>query len=78
MPERLHAVVVDTTPLIALSLIGRLDLLRQLYGEVIVPPAVEAEVLAGGSGTVGDLVVQATVWSSVATVCNWATWSGGW
>jgi predicted nucleic acid-binding protein len=45
MPERTRTVVVNTTPIITLALIGQLDLLRHLYGEVVIPPAVQAEVL---------------------------------
>jgi predicted nucleic acid-binding protein len=37
-------VVADASPLIALERIGRLDLLKALFGEVLVPPAVAAEV----------------------------------
>ena len=36
-------VVSDTSPIIALDGIGRLGLLRELYGEVLVPPAVAQE-----------------------------------
>ena len=43
MPERTRTVVVNTTPIIALALIGQLDLLQHLYGEVVIPPAVQAE-----------------------------------
>jgi hypothetical protein len=39
-------VVLNNTPLVALWSIGRLDLLRELFGEVIIPLAVEAEFLA--------------------------------
>lgn len=42
MPERSQLVVVNTTPIIALALIGQLDLLRQLYGQVVTPMAVQA------------------------------------
>ena len=49
MPDRPQIVIVDTTPLISLSLIRQLHLLQVLYGEVLIPPAVKAEVLAGGS-----------------------------
>jgi len=40
-------VVTNTTPLIALALIRKLHLLSDLYGEVLAPPAVYAEVIAG-------------------------------
>ena len=58
MPERPQSVVVNTTPIIALALIGKLDLLRQLYGQVATPSAVRAEVLAGGSTGVGWVELQ--------------------
>jgi hypothetical protein len=35
-------VVLNNTPLVALWTIGRLDLLRDLFGEVLIPQAVEA------------------------------------
>ena len=37
-------VVVNATPLIALSLVERLDLLPQMFSEVLVPSAVYEEV----------------------------------
>lgn len=37
-------VVCDASPIISLSLIGRFDLLRQLYGKICVPDAVYQEV----------------------------------
>jgi predicted nucleic acid-binding protein len=39
-------VVLNNTPLVALWAIGRLDFLRDLFGEVLIPQAVEAEFLA--------------------------------
>lgn len=39
-------VVSDTSPLIALSRIGQLDLLRALYGEVYIPATVAEEAFA--------------------------------
>jgi predicted nucleic acid-binding protein len=37
-------VVSDTSPLSYLHLIGRLELLRLLYGKVVIPPAVDKEI----------------------------------
>jgi predicted nucleic acid-binding protein len=37
-------VVSDTSPLSNLEQIGRLRLLRDLYGQVVIPPAVEIEI----------------------------------
>lgn len=48
MPEEGSLVVVNATPIISLSLAGHLDLLQHLYQEVLIPPAVRSEVLAGG------------------------------
>jgi hypothetical protein len=38
MPERPPRAFVNTTPIIALSLRGKLELLRDLRGEVAIPP----------------------------------------
>ena len=38
-------VVSDTSPLANLILIGKLELLEQLFGEILVPTAVHHEVM---------------------------------
>jgi predicted nucleic acid-binding protein len=45
MPERLT--ISNTSPLLYLNLIDQLDLLRQLYGEIVIPMAVETELGVG-------------------------------
>ena len=40
-------VVSDTSPIRALSHLGRVDLLRELFGTVLVPPAVDEELRNG-------------------------------
>ncbi len=39
-------VIVNSTPLVALWVLGRLDLLRELYDEVLIPQAVYEEFVA--------------------------------
>ena len=66
MPERPPRVVVaNTTPLIALALISRLDLLPRLYGQVVMPPAVWDEISAGGSAGIGSAEVRQATWLRV-------------
>ena len=62
MPRRVGVVVVNTTPIIALSLVNQLDLLRRLYVEILIPPAVQAEVRAGGASGVGVVELQQAYW----------------
>lgn len=51
-----RTVVSNTTPLITLAGLGKLGLLKDLYGEVLVPEAVVREVEAGrGQGFYADL-----------------------
>ena len=64
------AVVADSSLLVYLSRLGRLDLLRELHGEVLIPPAVWREVAEEGA----DLIEGKTVrqesqrgWIKVAT-----------
>lgn len=68
MPDRLQLVVVNTTPIIALALLGKLDLLHQLYSQVITPSAVRTEVLAGGSTGMGSAELQGATWIRVVSL----------
>src|SRR5436309_12879576 len=52
-------VLCDSSTLIHLAGIGRLELLRELYGKLIVPKAVWREVVEEGKGRLGVVEVQA-------------------
>jgi hypothetical protein len=60
-------VVSDTSPIINLAAIGQLDLLRKLYGNVIIPQAVYHEIVVLGAGEPGADDVQQSSWISVRT-----------
>jgi predicted nucleic acid-binding protein len=43
-------VVSDTSPILSLALIGRLELLRDLYGTIVIPEAVRSELITTDQG----------------------------
>jgi predicted nucleic acid-binding protein len=55
-------IVCNAGPLIALSMVGQLDLLRKLYRRVIVPEAVVREVVSGGLGRIGASQIADAEW----------------
>jgi uncharacterized protein len=63
-------VVSDSSPIILLSLIGQHDLLRQLYGKVIIPPMVLSEILEGGPAAPGFAEVSGLPWFEVRTLSS--------
>jgi hypothetical protein len=50
-------VICDTTPFIALSSIGQIQLLKEIYSSIIVPRAIIEEVSEGGKINVPDLTL---------------------
>ncbi len=63
-------VVSDASPIIALSLIGQLDLLRELYHEVKVPEAVYQEITRLGVEQIGVQEILQSSWISAQPVVN--------
>lgn len=55
-------VISDASPLISLGAIGRIELLRQLFGEVSIPLSVFREVTGAGPERPGAVEVQAASW----------------
>jgi predicted nucleic acid-binding protein len=51
-------IVADAGPIIAFTRIGRLDLLHQAVGEMMIPEAVYEEVVLKGAGKSGAAEVE--------------------
>jgi predicted nucleic acid-binding protein len=68
MHREAQLAVVDATPIIALALIGRMDLLQRLYSQVVMPLAVQAEVFAGGPVAVGSAELRQATWLRVISL----------
>lgn len=54
--------MVNSTPIIALAIVDQLRLFRDLYGTVLIPPAVHQEVLTGGPSRPGGAQLEAASW----------------
>lgn len=63
-------VVSDASALINLARIGELGLLRQLYGEIVIPQAVWQEVVVEGAGQPGADAVGKASWIRAKEVTN--------
>jgi len=61
-------VVSDSGPLIALAKVGKLCVLRELFGKVIIPRAVWMEVVERGKGKPGSEEVSSAEWIEVVEV----------
>jgi uncharacterized protein len=61
-------IVSNSSPLVALSAIGRLELLRDLYGAISIPQAVHHEVVVQGFDRPGAIEVQSFAWIACSNV----------
>jgi predicted nucleic acid-binding protein len=66
----MHRVVTNTTPLIALSYTGQLDLLKKLYGEIIIPDAVYRELSVKKESVCKKAVDKSLDWIHVEKIKN--------
>jgi len=55
-------IVSNTSPIINLAAIGRLELLQHLYGTIIIPYAVYHEIAISGHEQVGATEIQTWQW----------------
>lgn len=63
-------VVSNTSPITNLAAVGQLDLLRQLYEKVLIPPAVYGELTGSSGGQPGALEVQTLEWIETRPVAD--------
>ena len=68
--QRDKTVVSDSSPLIHLSQIGRLSLLREIFGELLIPPAVYHEVVVEGREKPGSREIMDASWIKVVEIRN--------
>lgn len=61
-------VVCDSIALIGLAKVGKIELLRKLFSQVIIPEAVFAEVVLQGKGKQGSEEVKNAPWTRVERV----------
>jgi predicted nucleic acid-binding protein len=70
------SVVSNTSPILNLAIINRLDLLRQQFGEVLIPPAVLSELKADtdflGADRIREALLQAWLQARELTNVNLA------
>lgn len=66
----MRRVVVNTTPLIALSHVEQLDILRKLYGEIIIPEAVYRELSVKTDSICKKTVDSSLDWIRVDKIKN--------
>lgn len=55
-------IISNSSPLINLAAINKLDLLSKLYSEIIIPDAVWKEVVIDGKGQPGSAAVRMAQW----------------
>jgi uncharacterized protein len=63
-------VVSDSSALINLARIGKLELMRDLYGEVRIPEAVWQEAVVKGEGQAGASEIKSAPWIKAQSVKN--------
>lgn len=65
-------VVLNTSPIIYLSSIGEIGILKKLFREVLIPEAVKREIISGGKGVLGFKEVNEETWIKTKRIKNGA------
>ena len=61
------SVIINATPLIALAVVEQLELLPQIFGEIIVPTTVYNEVIGQGLERPGAQIIAQTDWLQIVS-----------
>ncbi|MHB8973519.1 MAG: DUF3368 domain-containing protein [Pirellulaceae bacterium] len=64
------SIVSNASPLINLARIGQFGLLRDVYGEIIIPEAVWNEIVGEGAGQPGAVELEHAEWITMQAVSN--------
>lgn len=65
-----NTVVVNTSPIIYLSSINSISLLKKLFQEVFIPDAVKREIISGGKDNFGFQEIQNEKWIKTQNIKN--------
>ncbi len=63
--------IVNSSPLIFLAKLGKLDILKELFDEIIIPEAVYNEAVVEGSSHEESSIIKNTEWIKVEKVRNY-------
>jgi predicted nucleic acid-binding protein len=63
-------VISDTSPILNLAVVGKLDILQRLFSTVLIPYGVYEELAIQGKGMPGSKEVQEATWIKVQSVEN--------
>jgi len=66
--------VSNSSPLILFSRVDRLSLLQEVFGELLIPPAVWLEVVSAGPGKGGSIEVRQAAWIRLSRLADDARW----
>lgn len=70
MPLTKNIAVVNTSPIVYLSSINQLSLLKKLFNEIYIPDAVKQELLSGGRDSFGVKEIRTEKWLKTKKIKN--------
>lgn len=70
MPSTENIVVLNTSPIIYLSSLCEISILKTLFGKVLIPVAVKREVVSGGKGSYGFKEISEEKWIKTKEIKN--------